>query len=191
MGFFDREFYSRRFTTLHQAIQRVSTRAPKLSAQRLKGVILISASLLLGITARNITQLETLANWEKEHPPSLDIWRASFSAYGLSEVEKAFEKYRALRTLPTVSDQVGAVWTSSDSLWVTVFAKKDGVIEPFVFGRDPKNAPAQWAPQGAGWTAFEKILEILRKVPAAPLPVVSSPVQQNRTQFHDPRAIAY
>jgi len=178
-----------------QALQKNAGRSLSQTAiNRIKGGVFVFLAVFIGLKADEISYLNAKKRWLTRNPPSDIIWKYAMTSQGFHQMNNSYMENRAVRKLPLVGDDLGAVWLSDNMEWLAVFQDPKGLDPPTVFTNVRKSdyrraLPKSWGPMGLGWIGFE---EAMRRIEA------NKPKARPKTRskkwpkpWNDPREISY
>ena len=214
MGRFNYSQYFRALSSVHPRVQRVYQKAqdafrsiqagddPQKSEKlraTLSACLLFILSLTLGVWAYQVTQSESILQWERTHIPSTYLVQRTLQGLGFSHVSDLKLITRLFRSLSLSTDELGGVWMSSDHHWVAYYGEdpKNRDELSFEFYCEICTSPVtslHWQPLERGWRGFEEVLRILER--KKPRVLVSKELpkrakKRGKPVFRDPREIIY
>ena len=148
---------SKRFT------DRLRLARPKESVTRkLKAMVLVLLAIVFGTLAHRLNEQETEIRWRKNHVPSSQIWATSFASEGLHSLGNPIFISRVSRTLPSLSDSEGKVWTASPEWWAVETADSN---QPLIYCWECnlRLPPKNWAMVGKGWDGWEQAMALTHR----------------------------
>lgn len=155
--------------------------------KRILGACLLLFALVLGTWAHDLAQAEALGGWLREHPPSSQAWKHSLESRGYRTLTEPKAIQRASRSLPSLVDEEGSIWTGADANWIAVFQKKDDVLASTLYCLECQKPPAGWQPLGRGWEAFDPTLALADAAMKRLKPVLKA----RKTVASDPMELHY
>jgi hypothetical protein len=167
---------------------RLSLAGPNPSVVRkLKALTFVSAAVIFGMIAHRLNGQENEIRWRKSHLPTAKIWSTSFLSEGFRSIENPSLKGHITRTLPSLTDSQGRIWSASPDWWAVETAD---ITEPLLFCQvcALKPPPGVWKSVGTGWEGWETAMKQVHRQSALGL-------AQSRAAKHpvdlDPREIRY
>lgn len=142
-------------------------------------------SFSLAICAKNCSEQSGYEKWEQTHPLPLTIIHKIliFNQYNLLEKKELISKIQNLLSYRSDEAQEGSIWLSQGMNWIVLDLKE---IYCFHCTLPLKDTTEFWEYLGAGWTAFEKLLNHLEKRVSVTLSF------KKKTNFQlDPRELVY
>lgn len=195
MGFFDRFSLSSGISQISQRVQtlsKVTSNKVWPHQKKILAIFLILFSIFLGFWAEKIARSEAVQEWERAHPPSPLIWGHAMGSRGLQKLQDPKILQKILRSLPSMLDEPGSIWLSSDQLWLVIFSSDTELtVTAQIYCTSCKN-PTQgkiaWERFGNGWIGFEQVLQRLDTHPT----YSSKLIDKKKTSFpQDIREIRY
>jgi hypothetical protein len=178
---------------IHQLQERLTARIvlgiPKESTLRkLKFAVLFFTAAIAGTIAHRLNAQEFELQWKRSHVPSENVWRTSFSTEGFRRIDNPSIQGRLTRSLPSLSDGAGKIWSSTPDWWAVEIG---GTSQPLVFclSCDLKKAPSNWNEAGSGWEGWESAIKTARE--QARTLALTAIKPRKRGESLDPRAIRY
>lgn len=195
MGHFDRLSSRLGISKVSQRVQtlsKVTSNRVRLHQKRILGIFLIFFSIPLGFWAEKIARSEAVQEWEKAHPPSRVIWEHAIGSRGFQKLQESKSLQKILKSLPSMIDDPGAIWLSSDRQWIVIFSQENELTETSqiycVSCKNPTPGKIAWESLGIGWTGFEQVMKSLDANPT----YSSRSIDKKKTTFsHDIREIRY
>ncbi len=123
------------------------------------GVIFLLLSVWIGNWAKQVSQLEAAAQWEREHLPSEQIIECLMKSRGLGLVRHLKKLHKVLRTLPSTIDDPGSIWISESVDWIAFYGSPERSPQVQIYCLQCSFLPTQWGPLGVGWTAIALALQ--------------------------------
>lgn len=176
---------SRQFKIQGLKIRRDTLWKPR---KRLFSALLLGSSLLLGVWANELSELEAIKKWERTHLPSERLFEFAMGSRGLRGVSEPRQLQKLIRSITTHLDATGSVWLSSDLNWVAFYSNPDQGIQVQFYCLECLKLPQNWQPVGIGWLALEQVTGVLDQRKSE---IHLSAVRNPKTVFRDPREVVY
>ncbi|MGK5085087.1 hypothetical protein WDW37_17505 [Bdellovibrionota bacterium FG-1] len=193
MDWFNHVDLNRHLASLYKRISTLSIRLNPSAAsprviQGLKTTFFLTLALVLGVWAHDFSEAQALNTWLTTHPPSILMWKHALRSRGMVEVTHPILAQKAIRTLPSLIDQKGAVWVASEGKWIALLGSDTASGAPVVFCLSCQETPQNWNPAGNAWSAFDVALKkVDEAVQAEKHPLLSA----KKAVYRDPYEIVY